>query len=260
MNEATTQAPNPTQDGAPQPEGIVTVKPKPLKVAIVGKAPSTIAMAPYDDPTWEIWTLSNNAMLGEAKRWDRHVEIHSLAIQREEKRKKYWEWLCSEPAGERPIYMQEVVPEIPAAVLFPKSKAVEVFGTYFNNTVSWMIALAMLKGVKELGIFGVDMACDGQGEISEYAHQRPSCEYMIGLATGRGIQVHVPNKSDLLKAARLYGFDSGGSSGALWVSRDKELAAQMQQAQQTYDAALQTLCGVKGARESWHYARQQMLD
>ena len=229
----------------------------PLKVAIVGKAPSSIAMAPYDDPTWEIWTLSNNAMLGEAKRWDRHVEIHPLANFRDdEKKQPYWKWLCSEPAGGRPIYVQEVVPEIPAAVLFPKSKAVEVFGTYFNNTVSWVIALALLEGVNELGIFGVDMACDGDGEHSEYAHQRPSCEYMIGFATGRGVQVTIPEQSDLLKARRLYGFDTEGNSEACWVSRSKELVAREQQAQQKYDVALQELCGIKGAREDWKHARQ----
>ncbi len=231
-----------------------------LKIAIVGKAPSSIAMAPYDDPTWQIWTLSNNAQLGEAKRWDRHIEIHPIANFRDnEKRKTYWDWLCKEPAGQRPIYMQEVVKEIPAAVLYPKSKAVEVFGTYFNNTVSWMIALALLEGVKELGIFGVDMACDGVGENSEYAHQRPSCEYMIGIAIGRGVPVTVPDQADLLKARRLYGFDSDGNSEACWVSRNKELGAREQQAQQTYDVALQELCGIKGAREDWKHARQYML-
>jgi hypothetical protein len=41
---------------------------------------------------------------------------------------------------------------------------------------------------------------------SEYAHQRPSCEYHIGIAKGRGIKVHIPHQSDLLKARFLYGF------------------------------------------------------
>lgn len=234
---------------------------KPLKIAIVGKAPSSIAMAPYDDPEWEIWTLSNNAQLGEAKRWDRHVEIHPLALFRDNpQRKVYYDWLCSEPADGRPIYVQEVVPEMPAGVLFPKSRVIDTFGSYFNNTVSWMICLALMEGAKELGVFGVDMACDGQGENSEYAHQKPSCEFYLGWAMGLGVTVTVPDKSPLLKTARLYGFDSGGSSEAYWVSRNKELGGREQQAQQTYDMALQELCGIKGAREDWKHARQHMLE
>jgi len=232
-------------------------KRKPRKVAIVGKAPNTIGLAPYDDPTWEIWTLSNNAQLGEAKRWDRHVEIHQLSqIRDRPERKSYWEWLCSEPADGRPIYMQEVLSAVPASKAFPKTAVVDVFGGYFNNTVSWMMALALLEGVTDLALYGINMSCDGDGEDSEYAHQRPSCEYMIGWAMGMGVPVTLPSESDLLTVARLYGFDSEGNAGAAWRSRNKELAQREMQAQQKYDEALQHLCGLKGAREDWKHARK----
>jgi hypothetical protein len=41
----------------------------------------------------------------------------------------------------------------------------------------------------------------------EYSHQKPSCEYFVGIARGRGIKVLVPTGSDLLKTGRLYGFE-----------------------------------------------------
>jgi len=53
----------------------------------------------------------------------------------------------------------------------------------------------------------VDMAQDSVLE-TEYSYQRPSCEYLLGIAVGRGIEVKVSPQSDLLKADHLYGFDS----------------------------------------------------
>jgi len=56
-------------------------------------------------------------------------------------------------------------------------------------------------------LYGVDMAQDSVLE-TEYSYQRPSCEYLLGIAVGRGIKVETAPGSDLLKADRLYGFDS----------------------------------------------------
>jgi hypothetical protein len=45
----------------------------------------------------------------------------------------------------------------------------------------------------------VDMRAD-----EEYSYQRANCEYLIGLARGKGIKVHIPEVSPLLKFS---GFD-----------------------------------------------------
>jgi hypothetical protein len=42
---------------------------------------------------------------------------------------------------------------------------------------------------------------------SEYGTQKPSCEYYLGLAKGRGIKIYVPKESDLCKSYFLYGKD-----------------------------------------------------
>lgn len=179
--------------------------PKPLRIAIVGKAPSSRALVPILDDDLEIWTLSNLVAAGEIERYDRHFEIHKLdrIIAKGAKGDAYWPWMQQ---ADKPIYLRELHPDIPSGVLFPKDAIVAKYGTYFTNTVSWMIALAIEQNPVEISVYGVDMAQD-----SEYSHQRPSCEYFLGIAVGRGIKVHIPEQADMLKCHTLYGFDTNGA-------------------------------------------------
>ena len=231
----------------------------PLKVAIVGKAPSSFADAPYDDGTWEIWTLSNNAQLGEAKRWSRHFEIHPLEnFSNDPARSNYWEWLRSEPAGARPIYTQGQATAVPASVAYPIEACVERFGTYFNNTVSYLLAFAIMEGAKEIAIYGVDMAVGGHDPNAEYSHQRPSCEYMIGVARGMGIKTYVPAKSDLLKVRQLYGFQPESDLMHKIRQRRKEVTGQLNQAEQQVDAATRRACELRGVLGDMDYFEQHI--
>lgn len=168
------------------------------KVAIVGSADTSRDQAPYDDLTWEIWTL--NDMCQVSPRIDRLFEIHCSEILERDKVEMAHEisWLKENESVE--VWMADPQPWVPMARQFPTEVLVKEFGTYFTNSVSWMIALALHEGVDELGIWGVDMA-----HGTEYAAQRPSCEYMIGLARGRGVDVYLPTQSDLLKCSQLYG-------------------------------------------------------
>ncbi len=232
-------------------------KESPLKVAIVGKAPSTLLDAPYDDTSWEIWTLSNNAQLGEAARWSRHFEIHPLKQFRDDPgRADYWNWLRSEPANKRPIYTQAATPDMPAAKAFPIEEVIERFGGYFNNTVSYLIAFAILEGAEEIAIYGIDMAVGGVDPNAEYSHQRPSCEYMIGLARGMGIKVYVPKKSDLLKVRKLYGFGEETAFEAKIIQRRKELQSRKADAENRMEAAKQEMCALMGALDDMGYMEQ----
>jgi hypothetical protein len=97
--------------------------------------------------------------------------------------------------------MQKQWSVVPTSVEYPVQKMIDEFGSYFTNTISWEIALAISEGFEEIHIYGVDMAVD-----TEYHHQRPSCEYFLGIAAGRGIKIHIPDQADLLKTRFLYGF------------------------------------------------------
>src|SRR5262249_37682263 len=107
-----------------------------------------------------------------------------------------------------PVYMQVRRPEVPTSVAYPLEAMCSAFAlphtpkAYFTNTISYMLALAIDEDFTEIQLFGVDMAQD-----SEYASQRPSCEFFLAIAGGRGVRVVPHPASDILKTTHLYGFE-----------------------------------------------------
>jgi|WetSurMetagenome_2_1015567.scaffolds.fasta_scaffold339536_1 hypothetical protein len=225
-------------DGLAPAEVPAVEPPAERKIAIIGKAPSSQKLAPYADPSWEIWTLSDIPFTKEVPRWDRHIEIHDPAyIKERHSGGGYWTWLGEQPAGEKPIFVRELTPHIPAGVLFPKDEILAQFGTrYFTNTVSWCIALAIHERPTVLGLWGVDMACK-----DEYVAQRPSCEYFLGVASGLGIELVIPGQCDLLKCRKLYGFEDDADFTQKFKARSAELQGRVNQlSQQRDNLSLQT--------------------
>jgi hypothetical protein len=178
-------------------------------VCIVGCSDSK-TMAPLEkQDEYEFWGV-NNLFLTMPGPWSRWFEIHSITKDgdqwlrrgdsafRGQTVEKYLKGLAGLDC---PVYMQQKNPLVPNSVMYPMQEIVEKFGTYFTNTISWEIALAISEGFKEIKIYGIDMAVD-----SEYTHQRPSVEFFLGIALGRGIKVSIPPNSDLLKTRFLYGF------------------------------------------------------
>jgi hypothetical protein len=150
-----------------------------------------------------------------------------------------------------PVYLREVdmkkFNDVKNGVAFPYVEIIKFFERrYFTNTVSWMLGFALYEAFKECGIdvskkcheaikdnqdklknlkwkkiaiYGVDMAVgwykrsNGQDALqNEYASQRPSCEWTIGIVDGlrmAGIDIELilPEKSSLLKKFSLYGFE-----------------------------------------------------
>lgn len=207
------------------------------KIAIVGKAPSSRMQAPYGDESWEIWTIAD--MFRIVPRWTRYFELHEVESRRE-KWGDYFDFLKTDHGKVKTVYVREPHPELPHAAVYPKEQVVAAFSltetagndrrrlAYFTNQVSWMVALAILEGATDIGLWGVDMAQHGDGVKSEYAYQRPSCEYFLGIAAGRGIRTTVHEASDLLKARLLYGFDPDTNAMRLkWKARHDELAKEL---------------------------------
>lgn len=109
---------------------------------------------------------------------------------------------------------------------------------YLTNTISYMLALAIIEGYEQIGIWGVDMAVSSElrGK-NEYSWQRPSCEFFLGWAAGMGIKVYIPPTADLLKTRHLYGFEEPQASD--WSKKTDEIIASMQQRQQQAEQELQ---------------------
>jgi hypothetical protein len=103
-----------------------------------------------------------------------------------------------------PVYMQKTHTDIPCSMEYPIDDVISELGDYFTNSISYMVALAIFLRYEEIYIHGVNMIHD-----SEYGHQKPSCEYYLGIARGRGLKVILPPESDLLKATTRYGYSAG---------------------------------------------------
>ncbi|MDX2466306.1 MAG: hypothetical protein QNL12_03260 [Acidimicrobiia bacterium] len=171
------------------------------RVQIVGFAPS-LNETPWEEINTDRWGMNTLHRQTPDRPWTGWFQLHDINTHHKADL-DHLAWLKGRPF---PIFMwghHVEKYEIENAVAFPVETIFEIFQfKYFTNTVSWAIALAVVMGYEEISIFGVDMAAD-----TEYGHQRPSCEYVIGVAEGRGHKVYVPDSSDLLKAPALYGME-----------------------------------------------------
>ena len=150
-----------------------------------------------------------------------------------------------------PIYMQKKEPDIPSSVEFPKEEIMRVFGRYFTNSISWEIALAIYEGFGTIYLYGVDMAQD-----SEYSFERPSVEYFLGWARGRGINLVIPEKSDLLKTLYLYPFEDSAPFRAKCIARMQELKERIQQHAQAEQQNFMIKNQLLGAQDNMSYIQK----
>jgi hypothetical protein len=245
------------------------------RVAIVGFTDSNRDV-PWDDPTIEKWGMNDlhaaphlADVIGSCSAW---FDLHPLHLI-EDKGEHHLRWLASTRI---PVYTwPEVVdarPDLSCLVPFPVEDVYARFPVrYFTNSVSWMIAAAMIRlepalaayrngdtsEPPEIAVYGVDMA---QG--TEYAAQRPSCEFYLGLAMGLGFRITIPATSDLLKSAGNYGRDDAITEPlrVKLVARERELRQKYEQAEAEYQATQQRaavlrdhLNAYKGALDSNDY-------
>lgn len=213
------------------------------KVAIVGFTNSR-ELAPWDDPTFEIW-LCNNLWKFVPDKWHRLYDLHDLAtIKGDAEHESFLR------TTKKPVVVWQPQEGWGSAVAFPRDDIVGAFGRYFTNSISWMIAHAIYEGATEIHVYGVDMA---QG--TEYAAQRPSCEYFLGYAAGRGIKIYVPPTSDLLKVSAMYGAEDDTALRIKLDERSKELENRMNQLQMQQQQIRDHLNQCAGALENTRYFR-----
>lgn len=159
------------------------------KIAIVGTS-NTYKLAPFDQKDWEIWGLNQKCNL--LPRFDRWFDLHKP--EHIINNSDYYKFLKNNASK-----AWTASDYIPGTNLYPKTEIINKFGDFFTNSISWMIALALHEGVDKLGIYGVDMMLP-----TEYAHQRPSVLYFIGIAKSMGIEVILPEESMIFHKNELY--------------------------------------------------------
>lgn len=233
-------------------DGDTPGEPLPTTAYIVGFAPSWV-LTPWGDTDAHFWGMNALHKVAPDKPWTHWFQLHDIDQHHTEDRDEHVKWLASQPY---PVMMFEehaakVIDELPNLAIYPRAEVLAEFGNYFTNTVSWEIALAIMMGYKRIGIYGIDMAQD-----SEYGGQRPSCEWMIGVAQGRGIEVDIPGTSDLLKTPYLYGIEDGGAMRVKYDARMKELIERRTDLERQRNMAHEALLQVVGAIENTEYFRR----
>ena len=171
------------------------------KVAIVGYSIRTLEQAPIGDMSMDIWSLNELGARIPGFRCDCWFTLH----KRKALRSAAIDWLARQPC---PVFTVDPMPEIPTSMQYPFDEVRAYFcRDFFMSQMSWMLALAMLRGYKEIHLYGVDMAMGG-----EYAYQLSSMAWLIGIADGLrkatgSPRVVIPDDSLLLKGSWLYGYE-----------------------------------------------------
>lgn len=116
----------------------------------------------------------------------------------------------------RPIYTNQIYSVLGENnYLYPVDEVLARFPIiYFTNAACWMLALAILLEPKKIALHGIDMRT-----CLEYANERGGVEFWVGVATGAGIEVDIPDGSAICTCnsvwGSMYGFIPITSNGLL---------------------------------------------
>jgi hypothetical protein len=219
-----------------------------MKIAIVGSAPSSVGLAPYDDLSWEIWGCSSGAA-PHARRVSSWFELHHYGPGDPRQYMLAPEYIKFLRDLKQPVYMIRHYDDIPSSVPYPKDAVQKEFGEYFfTSSIAWMAALAIQQKPTEIGFWGVDMAAR-----DEYGYQRAGLHHFITLARMRGIAITVPVESDLLRSEPQYGCREPSPMAVKMMTRKKELEARLNGLQAQHDATFREMLFIRGALDDLDY-------
>lgn len=252
------------------------------KVAICGFAASSRMLAPFDDPSWSIWSL--NQLYRHIPRADRQFDIHANFDKDNVEGTDHPGWLAQ--CG-IPVYMTKTHPEIPTSVAFPLDRVIARVTSidYFTSTVAFMVALAVCEADEHVDaaiealVHEAEDARDRNdaGEAirviedprkflawradryaeywislygidlvvgTEYDWQKSCVEFMLGLAQARNITIRLPAECALLKQRWRYGYEAEPTGQLVKLS---ELERRMAAHNADRQKLLQQLVAIDGA-------------
>ena len=183
-----------------------------MKVCIIGAAPSSVALAPYNSE-WQIWGCSSQ-MPG-LPRLDVAFEVHNMNRIVEPIPPAYREFLENFKGI---VWTMAEYPNIKGCEVLPYKALMKKYSPYFfTSSVAWMFAMA-IEVADEISLYGVDMAAS-----TEYFDQRMGLQFFATVAMKKGIRVTVPPQSDLLRPLPLYGLREYNHAWIKQTTREKDL-------------------------------------
>lgn len=228
---------------------------KPRKIAIIGSAPSSNRLAPFDDAAWDCWACSpaNMKLLPRVDAW---FELHKTQLYPEHVGwgGPYIEWLRSQSFT---LYMQDK-DLCSNATAYPLEDILRRFsGYFFTSSFAYMLALAIAQHedgqvIEEIKLFGADMATS-----KEYAEQMPAAHHFMWLASKMGIKVSCPPESDLINPPHLYGYFEASPKGRKLYVRKQEIEGRVSHARAEMENHANTIKHLTGCldAEDYHWRR-----
>lgn len=224
------------------------MKKKSRKLCIIGSAPS-MADAPYDDPSFDIWAISGAVYSkhlspafpdSDDNKWNCVTRVDALF---EMHKRDKWESKRERLAAcGLPVVMQAKEPEIPTSQVYPVDRVAADVGEEFSSTIAYMLALAIRANYKEIYVYGVNLLHE-----TEYASQRPAFKYYLGIARERGIMVWAPTETRLTVPAWRYGYDDVDSICAMLSEKKAKLEDDANRQKQVVEDARQVFFQLRGA-------------
>jgi hypothetical protein len=220
-----------------------------MKIAVCGSAPSSRLLAPFNDPSWEIWACSPQNY--DFPRVDAWFELHNLDRKFVPANEPYVRTLTHHDR----VYVSAPDARLPNGILYDKDPMVAKYGPwFFSSSLAWMLAMAIEHRPEKIGIWGVDMSA-----ADEYGYQRAGCHYFIEMASRAGIEVMLPPQCDLAMPPPLYGWKEHYPMYWKLKESQKELESRMNQAGSKEKQLEEERLILKGARDYLEYIKNTWL-
>lgn len=227
------------------------------RCAILGTAPSW-KQCPWNDPSLMILGLNDAWVLG-YPRADAWFDLHPFSAFAYYDRGKaldpraipagaylrpngHLEWLAQQKI---PVYLQQAQPNWKHSITFPRDEVLAFWSKFWPWRVSrkgiasqgtdyevsspaWMFMWAVAQGFTEIHIYGIHLSTEW-----EYLQQRPNLEFLIGVASGLGVKVVLPDYVPICKSEFRYGYEPKADraldplkSATQWLQHEAKSLAQ----------------------------------
>ncbi len=230
-----------------------------LNVALVGSAPSSVTLAPFGLPGWEVWACSPGAWAHvHNKPLSAFFELHLWEPGQPWFSPEYVQWLTALPQSGRKLWVGSELCPVPGASVLPTQEILDEFDPerwFCTSSLFWMMAMAIKAGAQKIGFWGVDMAA-----TEEYEMQRAGIHYLSYIAKARGIEVGAPLESDLFRPRFRYAVDEWTHSYRKTRARMADLKGRQAAAMQRSHEAQQEASFLTGAIDDCNYMAQTWVD
>lgn len=178
------------------------ITPTKNKIMLCGMHERTLGTQDWDDTSYERWGLAHHRV--RRNYFDRLFESHCPEIILKHT-PFHMERIADYVKEGVPLYSPWEFPGIPGVTTITHDEIFESIEhpsprRFWESSISFPMALAMVAQPEEIAIYGVDMSNSGGDHGGERTYQKHSMLYQIGLAEGMGIKVTIAPNSTLFNS------------------------------------------------------------